>query len=65
VNYNYVLVSKQIMNKRIAVLFSCLFSLSTMSGCLGDGLFSSEENTTSIEDPNGKKEISGNTVSKL
>ena len=54
-NYNYVLVSKQIMNKRIAVLFSCLFSLSTMSGCLGDGLFSSEENTTSIGDPNWEK----------
>ena len=54
-NYNYVLVSKQIMNKRIAVLFSCLFSLSTMSGCLGDGLFSSEENTASIGDPNWEK----------
>ena len=54
-NYNYVLVSKQIMNKEIAVLFSCLFSLSTMSGCLGDGLFSSEENTTSIENPDWEK----------
>ena len=50
-----MLVNKQIMNKRIAVLFSCLFSLSTMSGCLGDGLFSSEENTTSIGDPNWEK----------
>ena len=54
-NYNYVLVSKQIMNKEIAVLFSCLFSLSTMSGCLGDGLFSSEENTTSIGNPDWEK----------
>ena len=54
-NYNYVLVSKQIMNKEIAVLFSCLFSLSTMSGCLGDGLFSSEENTTSIGNPEWEK----------
>ena len=54
-NYNYVLVSKQIMNKEIAVLFSCLFSLSTMSGCLGEGLFSSEENTTSIGNPDWEK----------
>ena len=54
-NYNYVLVNKQIMNKEIAVLFSCLFSLSTMSGCLGDGLFSSEENTTSIGNPEWEK----------
>mgnify|MGYP001257114467 FL=1 len=54
-NYNYVLVSKQIMNKEIAVLFSCLFSLSTMSGCLGEGLFSSEENTTSIGNPKWEK----------
>ena len=54
-NYNYVLVSKEIMNKGIAVLFSCLFSLSTMSGCLGDGLFSSEEKTTSIGNPNWEK----------
>ena len=50
-----MLVSKQIMNKEIAVLFSCLFSLSTMSGCLGDGLFSSEENTTSIGNPEWEK----------
>ena len=50
-----MLVSKQIMNKRIALLFSCLFSLSTMSGCLGDGLFSSEKNTTSIGYPNWEK----------
>ena len=54
-NYNYVLVSKQVMNKEIAVLFSCLFSLSTMSGCLGEGLFSSEENTTSIGNPEWEK----------
>ena len=37
------------------MLFSCLFSLSTMSGCLGDGLFSSEENTTSIGNPEWEK----------
>ena len=43
------------MNKEIAVLFSCLFSLSTMSGCLGDGLFSSKENTTSIGNPEWEK----------
>ncbi len=54
-NYNYELVNKQIMNKGFAVLFSCLFSLSTMSGCLGDGLFSSEENTTSIGNPDWEK----------
>ncbi len=54
-NYNYEAVSKQMMNKKFAVFFSCLFSLSTMSGCLGDGLFSSEENAISIGNPDWEK----------
>ena len=54
-NYNYELVNKHIMNKGFAVLFSCLFSLSTISGCLGDGLFATEDNQISISNPNWNK----------
>ena len=54
-NYNYELVNKHIMNKRFAVLFSCLFSLSTISGCLGAGLFATEDNQISISNPNWNK----------
>ncbi len=54
-NYNYEGVNKQMMNKGFAMIFSCLFSLSSISGCLGDGLFSTGENTISVANPDWNK----------
>tara|TARA_B110000116_G_scaffold172962_1_gene149570 strand:+ start:1443 stop:2423 length:981 start_codon:yes stop_codon:yes gene_type:complete len=55
VNYNYQLFLEEYMKKIISTTFVTILLGISLSGCLGDGLFSNEENSISITSPTWTK----------